>query len=94
MSQQDLAEQSGRSLDAVSAIERGKSLPNYETLERLANALGVDPQDFFDSGEPNASALRTRLLTEITDALRSLSDEELKLASEMIRALERSKPRS
>lgn len=93
MSQQDLAEKTNRSVDTISAIERGKSFPNYETLQRLADALGVSVQDFFEPDAPTASNVRTRLLTEISDALRSLSDDELKLASEMIRALERSKPR-
>ena len=92
-SQEVLAEKTGRSVDAISAIERGKSFPNFETIERLAEALEVQVQEFFADDRIDASSSRTRMMTEITDILRNLSDEELTLAVDMLGAFERKKPK-
>src|SRR5215211_6832772 len=44
LSQEELAEQAGLSLRAVSDLERGaRTTPHLETVRRLANALGLDP---------------------------------------------------
>jgi len=91
LSQEQLAEITGRSADAISAIERGKSFPNYETIELLAKALEVQVQDFFADVGNDVSNERTRMMVEITDILRGLSDDELSLAADMLGAFERKK---
>jgi transcriptional regulator with XRE-family HTH domain len=48
LSQEDLAESAEISVDFVSLVERGINAPSFETLERLAAALGVAPRDLFD----------------------------------------------
>jgi transcriptional regulator with XRE-family HTH domain len=48
LSQEDLAESAQISVDFVSLVERGINAPSFETLERLAAALGVAPRDLFD----------------------------------------------
>ncbi len=48
LSQEDLAESAQISVDFVSLIERGINAPSFETLERLATALGLAPRDLFD----------------------------------------------
>lgn len=51
MTQPDLANAIDRSIDALSNLERGLSLPNFETLERLSGALDVPVKEFFPAGE-------------------------------------------
>ena len=48
LSQEALAERAGISVDFLSLIERGVNAPSFKTLERLAEALGVDERDLFD----------------------------------------------
>jgi len=49
LSQQAMAEQSGLSRNTMSLIERGQSSPTVSTLKRIADALNVDINAFFDS---------------------------------------------
>jgi transcriptional regulator with XRE-family HTH domain len=88
LSQEELAERVERSVDAISSIERGRSLPNFITLERLAKALGTPVRDFFDIGPESGENLkRSRLIVELVDAGSSLTDVDLELALEQVQAL-------
>ncbi|MGD2251502.1 MAG: XRE family transcriptional regulator [Anaerolineales bacterium] len=49
LSQQAMAELSGISRNTLSLIERGQSSPTVGTLKRLADALNVDINAFFDT---------------------------------------------
>ena len=49
LSQQDIAEESGLSRNTLSLIERGQSSPTVSTLKRIAHALNVDINAFFDT---------------------------------------------
>ncbi|MEO8287009.1 MAG: helix-turn-helix domain-containing protein [Chloroflexota bacterium] len=51
LSQKELAEQAGVSLNCISLIERDEILPNVATLQRLASALDVKVTAFFDADE-------------------------------------------
>ena len=51
LSQKELAEQAGVSLNCISLIERDEISPNVATLQRLADALGVKVTAFFDANE-------------------------------------------
>lgn len=48
LSQQDLAEKSGYSLEFISLVERGVNAPSVAGLEKIAKALGVEVKDLFD----------------------------------------------
>ncbi len=48
LTQKELADHINRTIDTVSAIERGKSMPNFQTLEKLADVFDVFPGDLFD----------------------------------------------
>jgi len=94
LSQLSLAEKIGRTVDAVSALERGKSLPSFETLSRLANALDVPVKDFFDfpggpgrRGGAEESPKRVATMATLLDLLRSLPDRDLAVALRQIQAL-------
>ena len=87
LSQADLAEEVGRTVHAISGIERGKSLPNFETLERLADVLKVPVREFFDLDTENQSIKAAALTADIVDMLREMKDPELETARDLIKAL-------
>jgi transcriptional regulator with XRE-family HTH domain len=60
LTQEQFAEVADISVDFVSNIERGISAPSFETLERLAEALGVAVADLFvfDDIPPHTGASR------------------------------------
>ena len=47
MSTRELARVAGISTETVYAIEHGKRQPSVTTLDKLANALGVEARDLF-----------------------------------------------
>ena len=55
MTQAQVAEAVGVSSDEISRIERGAREPRFDTIERLAEALGVDARDLFSSGSESAA---------------------------------------
>ena len=50
LSQNVLADEAGVTQALVSTIERGRANPTLESLERLAQVLGIRVGDFFDEG--------------------------------------------
>lgn len=47
LTQEQLAEAAGISVDMLSNIERGINAPSFETIERLVKAFNVLPKDLF-----------------------------------------------
>jgi transcriptional regulator with XRE-family HTH domain len=94
LSQEELAERIDRSLNAISSIERGRTLPNFTTLERLSEVLGVPVREFFDH-QPDASdnPRRARLMSELFSSARELTDADLELALEQVKVLSRARPK-
>jgi transcriptional regulator with XRE-family HTH domain len=93
LTQEALGERAGRSADTISALERGKSLPSFETLERLAVELNVPIKDFFDFEDDDAaSPKRAALVATITDVARSLTYDALEIAAAQIQTLARRTP--
>ncbi len=71
----------------LSRIESGRSFPSLDTLEKLANALQVEVKDFFEFAH---EAKNTReLKAMISDLLKEVNDEQLRLAVKVLRALVR-----
>ena len=95
LTQAQLAEMIDRTVFAVSQLERGLSLPSFETLERLSLALGVPVRDFFDSGEKETdrNPRRSKLMTSIVDLLRGLTDDELEIAAQLVNVVHASNKR-
>lgn len=94
LSQEELAARIERSYHTISNIERGRTLPNFTTLERLSEVLGVPVREFFDH-QPDASdnPRRARLMSELFNAARELGDADLELALEQVRVLSRARPK-
>ena len=86
LTQEDLAASIDRSVEAVSNLERGKSLPNFETIERLAASLNVPLKDLFDF-EDDTDEERSRLLTELIQVAQSLQTGDLTIALSLMRDL-------
>lgn len=59
LSQKELAERCGLSLNAVSLIERDEISPNVATLQRLATALNVKMSYFFETDQ-QADVIRVK----------------------------------
>jgi transcriptional regulator with XRE-family HTH domain len=85
ISQEELAERAGRSVEAVSNLERGLNLPSFETLEQLARALGIPIRNFFEL--PEGDQERSDLVAEIMAAARALPTADLRVAAIQISAL-------
>ena len=84
MTQEQLCEAAGISLDAVSRIEGGSRVPTLATAEKLASALGVRLAELVDDDgtPPPAPAFPARVLSIAHTLARS--DERVQIAAERI----------
>ena len=79
LTQEDLAARIGRSVNSVSALERGLSKPAFDTLVRLASALEVPVRDFFAPVAEAESPEHAALQGELLDVAQALPLAELAL---------------
>lgn len=87
LTQDKLAELIDRSTDAVSNLERGVSLPSFQTLDSLSEKLEVPIRDFFDFGDPQASSEKEHLLSQLQAIARDMDEAKLVTAVKQIQAL-------
>ena len=89
LTQEELAQRVDRTVFAISQLERGRSLPSFETLERLSVALEMPVKEFFDDGTEAAgmSPRRLSLTTAVADRVRSMADDEIEATLRMIEAM-------
>lgn len=82
MTQAELAELVNVDNKHISCIESGKNFPSADLIERLANALKIEPKDLFEfyhlQDKPNLRA-------DIIKMLGKLEHSELALAHKYIR---------
>ncbi len=76
MTQEDLAEAAGLSVDMISKIEVGATGARFPSIERLAQAVQVDPAELFTSELPKGSMNRGAF-GEISAKLSSLPESDL-----------------
>lgn len=92
LSQAKLAELIDRSVETISHIERGVTLPNIETLLRLSDKLDTPITQMLDmSTSKKISSWRAGLLDEIQAIANELSDKDLEIASNLLRAFDQKK---
>ncbi len=89
LTQEQVAEQVERTVEAISNIERAKSLPTLETLTRLAKVLKMPLRSFFpdETYDTGKSAKRTKLEQRLSLIGTDLSDADLELAIRQLEVL-------
>ena len=70
LTQAALAEAAGLHVQYVSPVERRQRSPAMDTIDRIADALGVSAAELFSAGEGRASS-RTAEVTDQVEALLS-----------------------
>ena len=88
LTQAELAARVGRSVEALSVLERGRSTPTLTVLGRVAEALQVPLRDFFDpagdAGGAAQSPEEAALFTELTDCARALPPPALEMTVRLV----------
>ena len=87
ITQQSLAHSIGRTPEAVSNIERGKSLPGLDTLENIAQSLGFSLADFFSDDAPRKGSRHLEIEARLQYLLSSLSDSDAEIAMDQVEVL-------
>lgn len=85
MTQEDLAAKVNLSVQAISNLERGETLPNLQSLVSLSEALGIPIQNFFKNTK--SSPIRNKKEAELISLLQGLDDRSLEIAIKQVRAL-------
>ena len=88
-SQEKLAAQIGRSVDALSKLERGVSLPSFETVLGLSKELATPLADLLEPFDQKAAAssLRQSLQSQALSICQDLDDATLSIAVKQLEAL-------
>jgi transcriptional regulator with XRE-family HTH domain len=86
LTQEDLAEAAGLSVDMISKIEVGATGARFPTIERLAQAVQVDPAELFTSDLPKGSMNRGAF-GEISAKLLPLPESDLLWISALLDVL-------
>ncbi|HVW56945.1 MAG TPA: helix-turn-helix transcriptional regulator [Rhizobiaceae bacterium] len=76
ITQEALADKAGVSVDMISKIETGATGARFPVIERLAEALGVDPAELFTIEIPGGAINRGPLI-DLTTQLAGLSPGDL-----------------
>lgn len=86
LSQDALAEHVGIDSKHLSRLEVGGSFPSLDTLERLADVLGVELKDFFEFVHKEDPKELKGILANL---IKGFTDEQLRLAVKVLRAIVR-----
>jgi transcriptional regulator with XRE-family HTH domain len=88
LSQEALAELTGRSVDAISLLERGKIIPGIDTLDALSKGLGVPLSDLVDQDDKPAKDREVvALQTVAIESIRRMNKATLAVAVKQLDAL-------
>ena len=80
MTQAKLAERADLSVDLISRIERGDRAPSLESLEKIAEALGIDPGELLNFKAEGIKGIgpRTTISLELWNLLRNQRRDKVK----------------
>jgi len=85
MTQEQVAERAGLSLQSVGEIERGRGNPTLVNIERLSEALNAELTELFDLGDVKMT--KEQVLQELSTLLESASEEQVRALLTMVRVL-------
>ena len=86
LTQEQLAEMIDRSVETISNLERGVSIPNEATLHRLATIFEASLDDLL--AERRAPSTKRPIeYFQAAEVLKQLDDKKLKLAYQLLKAL-------
>jgi transcriptional regulator with XRE-family HTH domain len=85
LTQEQVAERAGLSLQSVGEIERGRGNPTLVNIERLSTALGEDLTALFDLGDIKLS--KEQAEKELLELLGGASEEQVRAVLTMARVL-------
>lgn len=88
LTQADVAEFCGLSVEAVSNIERGANYPSFDNLFSICNCLKCSCGEILsDAADNKKNELRRNLEFDAVSVIRRLSDGDLKIVARMLTAL-------
>lgn len=88
LTQEALAEAVGVSTEMISKVERGVAAPSFQTIEKLADVLGIPEVVFFGIGlVVSAEDERSRQLLKVQTTLSRMNNDQLARANRMLGAL-------
>ena len=76
-SQEELAAKTGRSIEMINRVERGRIAPSFETLEMLAGAFDIPVRNLFGIGDHDAKPGREDGLVRLIGRVSSLDPEDI-----------------
>ena len=87
--QDQLAEELGKSVETISNLERGAYMTSLETLLRVGQCLRVSPSYFFEDADAPRTISRARLESELElrRLAEDLTDNGLRMAIRLVRAI-------
>lgn len=72
MSQETLAEKCDINVNSLSYIENGRNFPSAETLDKIMNALEIEPKDLYNFTRPRE---KSELLKAIQAKIKIIQDD-------------------
>lgn len=84
ITQEELAERVGVTVETISRLERGIVSPSLTRLQGIAVALASTLSELLEPGPPSSrSARHTQAMARVTDLLRSRSVREIELIADV-----------
>jgi len=93
LTQADLGERAGKSVELIGKIERGETAPSFDTLDALSRALSVPVAHFFEVGGFRAGDDNSRL-AQLVHRLAGLDADDLEWADELLKVALKRKVRA
>lgn len=91
LTQEQLAELAGISIDTVRKLEGGSAGASFPMIEKIAAALRLDPAELFTTEIPSGALGRSRV-NEISLRLAALPANELEWVSDLLDVALRARP--
>ena len=87
MTQERLAELVDVSIETIGKIERGVAAPSFDTVEKIASALGLPAPALFGAGDHrHPKGERGKLIARINGTLGDMNDEQMARVAKMLEA--------